>query len=129
MMGLQVDPSGFAGLAPPFSQRAEPVRHDVTPSAQGSPGVHALPTAHTVQTPALHTLPGPQLVPFGALVAVSTQLGPPAVVQLTFPMRQALGGEHTAPALQTVMVVESARLESSRLVATSTSTPDLGGAV
>jgi len=77
-----------------------PVAHSmVAVDAQGSSAAQSAPWLHAVQIPALQTWFGPQVVPFGTGVAVSTQTGVP-VVQVVVPVTHGLRGVQAAPSEQ-----------------------------
>src|SRR5258708_5815767 len=65
------------GLPSPWLPEAmhteTPVAHEVSPSLHASLAVHALPAAHEPQTPRLHTLSVPQLVPVGSASPLAVQ--------------------------------------------------------
>ena len=75
-----------------------PVLHEVTPSLQASLAVHALPAAHEPQTPRLHTLSVPQLVPLGSASPLSVH--PRVGEQVEVPPWQGFPGTHARPSVQ-----------------------------
>jgi hypothetical protein len=90
-----------SGAAALFTHCSVPVEHEVTPPRQGSGFVpHAIPAVQAPQTPPLQTWPGPQVAPFGKVVAVSMQVWDPVAHEVV-PATQTFGlVEQVRPAVQ-----------------------------
>lgn len=71
---------------------------ETVPVLQAFVGWHVDPSAQGEQTPALHTLPVPQLVPLGAELPVSVH--PTTGEQTLVPVWHAFAGTHASPTVQ-----------------------------
>ena len=78
------------GSAPPLTHCCDPVAHEYVPSEHGSTlwDVHEPPAVQSTHWPPLQTMSMPHDVPFAWAVALLTQLGAPAAMQLIVPSWQ-----------------------------------------
>jgi hypothetical protein len=90
----------FLLVSAPWSTHVgEPPAHEILPTSQElPPGTHAASALQVPQTPPLHTLPVPQIVP-SARPPTSTQVAVP-LVQEIWPRWHALDGVQAAPVAQ-----------------------------
>jgi hypothetical protein len=72
-----------------------PVSQDVTPALHSLSSVHGLFSAHALQAPLLHTLSGPQELPLGKALPVSSH--PSSGEHSTKPVWQGLAGTQSTP--------------------------------
>lgn len=91
-------PIPFISAVVVSEQAAVPVLHDRLPTWHGLAGVHIVPAAQALQTPALHTIACPQLAPSEALPD-TTQIETPVAHDVT-PALQGSVGWQALPAAQ-----------------------------